>query len=525
METNNNEVLENGNMENGNVVNQVVQNEPVQNVVPQVEQPQVNETKNSDKNNFKIVVGLIVVIILICFAVVFAMPGAFKNDETEFFDLLFRKQSVAGLKTDMAEKIAKSKQVDTALKVDVAEVMDAFGEDLGTDLKVELDVSTVKNGDDMTGSVDILLNKKSLGTIDVAKTDELYGLKFADTTEKFIAVENENIREMFEKFEIEGAETMPDKILTQKDFKKVMKIDKVTANKMLNKYTKVLSKSVKGKVETEKNVEIEINGEEFKVKKHTLTLNQKAVAEMELAILKELKNDDKNIKLVIEDLKAIMKLMEDSGYPMQEMYDQLPDTDVALKEFKNVIKDSYDELKEQIEDDYFDEDEEISLIIYEYKNEVISTELFADGSAMVFECLNGEELFIKFAVKQDDKEVAAIVISGKNNAKEMDVDLEIVANGLLKIKILTFTQEYKSKADIDMVKLNKKNALIINEATEEDIQEFVEEFETGLTDWTTDLLKKFPEISDMISSSQQDSYDDYYYNDYDYSDYYSNYNW
>lgn len=545
MDTNNNEVLENGNMENGNVTNEVneatqnvaVQTEVVQEEVTQQQAPQQNVEKNHNKNNLKILIGVVVVIILIGVACVFAMPGVFNSEETEFFDLLIRKQSVAGVANDIATKTEKSKQVDTKIKADISEILETFGADTGdTDLNVEVDISEVKSGDDMSAALELLLNKKSLGIIHFAKTGEMYGLKFADTTEKYLAFENNNLKELFENFDVEDTNEIPDKILTQKDFEKVMKIDKVTVNKILDKYIKVLSKSVKGKVETKKNVKIEIDGKEIKTTQHTLTLNEKDTAEMTLAMLKALKEDEKNIKLFIDDYKAILKLMEESGYATKEMlsYDDLPSTDEICEEFIGAIEETYEQLKEIVEEDDFDEDTEISLVIYEYKNEIVATKIVADDAAIVFECLNSEDVFIRFATEQDGKELAAIVLSGEMDSKKLDLELKLVSNGI-KLKLITITQEYKSKADEEMVKLNKKTALIVNKASEEDLEEFAEELKEGLTKYLEDLVEEFPEFSSLFSA-QDDSYDyddfdysdyyyDYDYDDFDYSDYYYDYNW
>ncbi len=527
MDTNNNEVLENGNMENGNVVNEATQNvavqtEVVKEEVVQAQEPQPNVEENHNKKNLKILIGLIVVIVLVGVACVFAMPGAFNSKETEFFDLLIRKQSVSGVANDIAEKAEKSKQVDTKIKADVGEILETFGADTGNaELNVEVDFSEVKNGDDMSAALELLLNKKSLGIIHLAITDELYGFKFADTTEKYLAFENKNLKELFENFDVEDTSEIPDKILTKKDFEKVMKIDEATANKILNKYVKVLSKSVKGKVETKKNVKIEINGEEIKTTQHTLTLNEKDAIEMSLAMLKELKKDEKNIKLFIDDYKAILKLMEESGYTTKEMlsYDDLPSTDEICEEFIETIEETCEELEELLEDGDFDETE-MSLVIYEYKDEVVSTKIVGAGAAMVFECLNSKDLFIRFATEQDDKELVAIVLSGEMDSKKLDLDLKIVSNGI-KLKLVTITQEYKSKADEKMVELNKKTALILNKASDKDIEEFGEEFKKGLEKYLEDLVKDFPELATLFSG-QNDSYD---YDDFDYSDYYDDYDY
>lgn len=527
MENNNNELLENNKAENTeNIVNDTTQNIPTQSESVQTtgEQPELfqnNLERNKDKNNLKILLGIVIAVIFICLACVFA-GAVLKNNEEKFFNLLFQKQSIIELTNGIAEKGQNSMQVDTIIEADIAEIINKLGGDLETDLKIGLNLSGVKEKDDMSGSLEVVLNNKSAGFIHLAKTGELYGGKLDETTQKFVAFENKNLKDLFKKFEVEDAETIPNKILTSKDFEEVIKTDKVTVKKILNNYIEVLAKSAKGKVDIEKNVELEINGEKIKTQKYSLTVNEKEALEMELAIIEELKNDRKTLKLFIEDYKAIIKLMEENGYAVKDMYnvssDEIPDTNKACDEIQKALKEVCNEIKEEIENVSAD-GETISINVYEYKNEAVATEIASGDTAIIFKCLANKDVFIALSFVIDGSEYGAIILEGENNTNDLKLDAKLKIQGIT-IQLFTINQEYKLKADKNIIKLDKESALLINEASKEDIEVFIQEFQNGLMDMAMKLEEKFPEIADMISGPNQDvnvSDFDSYDADYDYN--------
>lgn len=523
METNNDEVLEKDEIKNEDIENEVAQNTVLQNEMsePDGEQNQNGKTKI----NLKILVGLLVAVVLICFVCVF-VGVLLKNDEEKFFDFLIEKQAFINFVSETTEKAKNSNQVDTALEIDIAEIANKIGGNFEDDLKFGLNLSNLKLEDDISGSLELVLNDKSAGFVHYAKTGELYGAKLDETTDKFLALENKNLKDTFRAFEVENIETIPDKVLTAKDFRDAMKIDRKTFQKILDKYIKVLAKSAKGKVYVEKNVELDIDGQKMKTTKYSLVIKEKDALEMELAFVKALKNDRKTLMLFVENYKAIIELLEKNGYDVQEMYndlsDKISDTSKACDEIQKALEETYVEIKEELEEVEAG-GEAITINVYENKNETIATEIAAGDSAIVLKCFVDNNAFIALSLVTDGSEYGSIILEGENATDSLQLNVKLKIQGI-SIDLFTLRQEYKKKADKDILKLDNQLALIINEASKEEIEAFEKEFQTGLTDWTTDLLKKFPEISDMISSSQQDSYDDYYYNDYDYSEYYSNYN-
>lgn len=545
METNNNEVLEKENVQNENVVN--TPNDGVQ--------------KSSNKNNLIIVISIFVVIAVIAGAVTLGMI-LFKSEEKKAVESITEKQAIVKMGEeifDNAEKLAKKyEQINTTVEIDVNELAETFGEDIGEELLLAFKLENATKKDDVSGKVGIEINKDSLATIEFAKTDEIYGIRIKGTNEKFIAIENKDLQKMFEKFDIPDADMMPNKILTSKDFEKVKKAD---YEKILNKYLDTVAKSLEGKVTTENNVELKIGDSELKTKKRTIKLTEKAAADMLMAILEELKDDEKNVKLVMNDVKSVLELMEDNGYPVEDMYGITSKDLPEPKDIMEEIKSAYEEYKELYDETEFDDKEEaLTISTYEYKGQTIATEFSVEtGEKLVFKSFNGkDEFIISLEAFEDDEALGAFRLEGKKDDKEIDVEfviesdenydgkleevVKVVADGKkdgdnweadifieadgMKVKLFKIKQEFIKKAD-NFIKLDKKNALIVNNASKEDIEEYVEECSENAEEMMEELMEKFPFLvqSGNVSTTPSYDYDDYDYDyDYDYSVPVYNYN-
>ena len=502
MDTNNNEMLEQNNMETENVVQEQ------ENVI---QTPNVSNADQNNKNNLKAIIIAGIILVILALGIVFA-TSMFKSDEEKFFELFFKKQAAFSMIDEV-----KNGQIDTTLEMDFGELAAVSGEELEEDIKIGIELSEVIKDKDSSGEFDIIFNDNDLFTVQFAKTDDVYGVKIKDANEKFIAIKNENLKDTFEKLGMEDTDQVPDKFLTAEDFEKVMKMKPADVNKMLDKYIKVLADSSKGAVEVENNVEMKFGDDEVKTKKYTLSVTEKDLYNILSEILKTLKDDRKNIELVLNDTKAVLKLMEDTGYQVEGISsDDIPSVDDA----REALKETYDELSDVPEDYEFDDKEVLMKIsVYEYKGEAIATEFTDDFQSIIIKTLLDKNLYVGIVAAEDDEEVAAFVLQGTMNKDELNSEFVVEFEGE-KLKLFNIKQK-QSNSTKNLVKLDDKNALIINDATEEELAEYAQEFTEGMEKIAEDLQEKLPmeelmnNMSGMVETAPSVEYDDYEY-DYDY---------
>lgn len=495
MNTNENEMLEQNNMENENVVqdqNNVIQSETLEN----------NEQKN--RNNFKILIIVFGILLVLALGAVLAF-SMFKSDEQKFYDLLFKKQAIASLVNDI-----KDGQVDTSFEVDLKEVANAFDGELEEDLSLGMDISQVFKENDTSGKIGIIFNDEELINLEYAKTGDLYALRVEDTNEKYIGIKNENLQEVFEKFGVENADELPDKILTQEDFKKVMKLKPADLNKMLDKYIKVLAKGSKGAVKVENEVELEIGAEKVKTKKYTLTLTEETIVNILEPLLTTLKNDKKNFELVLNDVEAVLELMEENNYPVRDMYNISSNDVPTADEVCDVIDELYQNFKENKKEMEIDkENVMLELSVYEYKGQTVATEISNDEIRTIFMSLVDKDVFIGIVFEEDGEIESKFAFEGNKKNDKLELDC-IMLDDEREVKLFTIKEE-KSNSTKKIEKLNDENTLIINDATEEEVAEYAQEFAEGIEKIAENLQEKLPMdefMNDMSNITEMPDEDD-----------------
>ena len=449
---------------------------------------QAEPKKNGAKTFFLILLALIA-ILLIVMCVMFLR----KSDEQKFFELLTVKQDFVQLSNDINKNNQDKEQVDTMLSIDLKEMLEEFGSKIDEEFVIELNSSNINKADDLSGKIEFVINEKDLLKLEYAKTGEIYGIKLDDVTDKFIAVKNEEINELFEKFGIEDAESLPERFLEAKDFEKVMKLDNAKLLKILNKYSNSILKCCKDKVKIEKDIEIKIGDEDLTTTKYSLDVTEKLMYDIVLALVEELKDDKANIKLVLDDIKAILKLMEDNGYQVEKMYgsslDDLPNTEEICEELQK----AYEKLKEA--EETFDEKTMIlKVVVHEFGGKNIMTEfIFEEDHIIRIKSLNDKNVFIAIELEEDEEVFAELLVEGTVNQKELDITYALKAEDK-KIKILNIKQKYSNKAEGELISLSDKNAIILNDASEEDLEDLAEELEDGFEEFGENLSEKIEDI-------------------------------
>lgn len=473
MEENNNEMLELGNVQSENIVTE--QNQEVKNDT-------FNTSNGNDKKNLKVFVGILAAL-AIFIGLIVLVSSAFKSDEQKFFELLVKKQSIVALSEELNERAEKNGEITSKIVVDLNKIAESVGEEIDEEIVIGFNVLQTLKNKNASGNLELTLNDDSLVTVEYAKTDELYGLRLKDATEKYLAIRNEDLSECFDKFDIE----MPDKILTPEDFEEVVDMDKSDVNKILKKYIKVFAETAKDRVEVEKGVKVKLGDKEVKTTKYTLELTERLVMDMALAMLEELKDDKKNVELVLDDLESILELMEENGYPVEDMYDLEADDIPNAEEFLEDVREVYEEGKEIDFDEYYDDEDVILKIsVYEYKGKTVVTKFedeYEDG--FEFKCYADKDLYVEFVAEEDGDEVASFKLEGTLNKKLLDAKF-IVEAEREKIELFTIKQEYSNKTK-NLVKLNDKNSLILNDANEDDVEEYGEELVEGVEKIAEDL--------------------------------------
>lgn len=255
--------------------------------------------KQGKNQKIILVVILLLLLILACIAYVYFATDILKTPEQLFAKYLMNNATQLGEFNlapfdEISEKMATTpteiavkniqKQQDMMQEKEIVTVADTI---LKTDLpnrKESLNLE-IKSDDEYFFGMDIAI------------TNDTHGIRIKELHDKFLSIENKELKKIAETFEIEQdiLELIPNKIpetrlFTKEENKKI--------SKLLNKYGKrILEQIDDNSYALEKNIETNIEGENVKANKYSLTIGNKKILEIFTTTLTELLEDSEFIEL------------------------------------------------------------------------------------------------------------------------------------------------------------------------------------------------------------------------------------
>ncbi len=425
----------------------------------------------------KVISVVVVLLILLVAAGVYAYVGTdlLKSDKQLFYKYMGKNLDTI---TDM--NLAPYRKMDTkdkTYKMSGEFSSEALKEITGEDKEIRLKFEVLSDSKNKkaSGNYKILLGGKDFLGIDYINNNDRYGIKVDEITdEKYIVVENNNLKELAKRFGIEDVSEIPDKIDTEL-LENDKKIDEKKLEKIKDKYTKLIDDKIADDKYTKEEVELNIKDEILKTKKYSLTLTEKELYDIAYEFLNTLKDDTDTIEFFLS------LIYED-------------EIDVTVEDVKEKIAQNIEEL----EDTKNEIDEENSLVIsvYNSKGKTVRTELVTsaenkimytatknnDIDELKLEAFEGEENILSAVltntVNSDGAEILVKIVSEKEdtdleikysftNITDKSVDMNFVGK-LNSQEIIKFVGKVETNVKSDIEDITEDNSIILNSCSEEE---------------------------------------------------------
>ncbi len=425
----------------------------------------------------KVISVVVVLLILLVAAGVYAYVGTdlLKSDKQLFYKYMGKNLDTI---TDM--NLAPYRKMDTkdkTYKMSGEFSSEALKEITGEDKEIRLKFEVLSDSKNKkaSGNYKILLGGKDFLGIDYINNNDRYGIKVDEITdEKYIVVENNNLKELAKRFGIEDVSEIPDKIDTEL-LENDKKIDEKKLEKIKDKYTKLIDDKIADDKYTKEEVELNIKDEILKTKKYSLTLTEKELYDIAYEFLNTLKDDTDTIEFFLS------LIYED-------------EIDVTVEDVKEKIAQNIEEL----EDSKNEIDEENSLVIsvYNSKGKTVRTELVTsaenkimytatknnDIDELKLEAFEGEENILSAVltntVNSDGAEILVKIVSEKEdtdleikysftNITDKSVDMNFVGK-LNSQEIIKFVGKVETNVKSDIEDITEDNSIILNSCSEEE---------------------------------------------------------
>jgi len=275
----------------------------------------------SKKKVVCIVLLLIILIAGITFAALYFFTDIFKTPEELFYkyigkvaksenefsyqDLLdelkdVQTKSYKGKTSFGIEKIESKSKSSYLIPNNQSAAINAI-----SNVKINMETNANPSAKKATYNIGLAYGNNNITDIKFTQNGDLYGIKSDLLDDKYIAVENNNLKDLFKKLGIDTT-SIPDKI-EPLDIYKLLYVSKEDQDKISNTYKDLLKKSISSdKFKKTENVVQKVNGVDKTTNVYTLSLTSNDIMNVVKEMVETLKNDDTTLDLFVEKFNQIV---------------------------------------------------------------------------------------------------------------------------------------------------------------------------------------------------------------------------
>lgn len=333
---------------------------------------------------------------------------------------------------------------------------------------------TIKNiGAEQKTQTDMVVNydNKDIVTLNVLNNKEQYGIRVKDVYDKYISVENNNLKALFKKLGI-NEENLPDKI-QMLDMYEFLNIDKATLSKISNTYMNVLKENIPSNAYAiEKGIVVKFGNEDVKANAYKLTLTEEQVKNIMIKVLETLKTDDTTLDLIVTKYN---KLATINQYAMEKQT-------LTKEELVKSINEALEDAK-----DLNAGSGKLQIVTYTTNDNKTRYEIIVDETKITMDMSKQNQARVaEVTINEEGDTVKATTTYEGNNVNTVisaDMDEEV-----LEINIKQSIIEDKG---IQIEDFTKENSVKLNDMSAEEINSLVQTIYTN-------VMKVLPEKMQLL---------------------------
>ena len=420
----------------------------------------------------------IIVIIIATIGILYFTTDLFKSPEQLFYRHIEQNAKMLG-NSDYISSVENMKKLqessymltgDINMKVDTGRESDQQLADALAKAKINY---TVKNiGNEQKTQTDMTLNydNKDVLTFNVIKNKEQYGIKIADIYDKYISIENNNLKALAEKLGMDATQ-IPDKIEAL-DIYSLLTIDKNTFNHINNTYTNIVKENIPADCYTvEKNTAINFDGADIQANAYKLTLTQEQLKNLTIKILETLKTDDTTLDLIVEKYNKATQLNNTNTNAQQLTKEEL------VKEIEEMLAD--------LNAATMNTSNALEIATYTTKEDKTRIEITAEDTIMTMDMSKDEKAKLMDVTLKDVDTNMNIVTKLEENIVNMAMRID--ANG--EITEITVNQKMEENKDIVIDDFTNDNSVKVNDMSTQEINALLQTLYTNTMKVLPDKLQ------------------------------------
>jgi hypothetical protein len=215
-------------------------------------------------------------------------------------------------------------------------------------LKLKINGQTDKSNQYNYQDINLLNNNETVSEVEYIQSGNTYGIRLSDLFNQYILVDNENLKELFEKigYTEEELVNVPDTIELNDNLESIFQFSKEEKQTIKTKYINILNSNIsKDNFSKQKNQIIQIDGENIKANGYVLTMTKEQLNNIYIKMLEELKQDEiilakiDNIQTLLEKYKLAetINLREEFTSKVETVIKKITKNNIGQDEIKIIV--------------------------------------------------------------------------------------------------------------------------------------------------------------------------------------------
>jgi len=266
------------------------------------------------KKKIPLIILAIIIITSIIAIYLYCCTDLFKTPQEQFWSSLSKARKITGDKTysEALNEIRNLKEKSYTLKGDakfnissteedeeVQKIADAFSK-----IQISYDMNVVGKENKEKGILNFDFDNKQVLSVDYLRDNDLFGTKIGEVYDKYISIENKNLKQLAEKYEIDSTE-IPDKI----EFIDMHDLYDISEEEIQH-INDLIVGTLKNEIPEEcysvnENVETDILGEKAKTKEYKIELSAKQIDDIAIKLLENAKRDEVILNLIVNKYNKV----------------------------------------------------------------------------------------------------------------------------------------------------------------------------------------------------------------------------
>ena len=268
------------------------------------------------KKNKKLIIILMVIVIIIiaCLAcVLFLLTDIFKSDEVLFYKYLGKNGEIIqeyykDINNEVIENVKQDKyETNGTVSFDLVSNDDDIANQSipARNFTIEYNVQADPQQAKDSRQFNLKYIDKSLFELKYAHNNDSYGITSEEVINKYLKFDNNNLKELAQKYGVEDVSNIPDKI-EFKNFSELFTIDEAQLDYIIQTYVPIIKSQLsEDAYYSNKKVMKEINGEIVQTNCYGVFISNEQVQNIIIAVLEKLQEDEQTLNVILNKIMLV----------------------------------------------------------------------------------------------------------------------------------------------------------------------------------------------------------------------------